>query len=154
MSSWLAEEPRRGGRPCKGRAPQRKRMRKLQCIDCGLIVYATSATAIRETGPPTCGCGGAMIVPNLRDRAAIERELLEAELIEYGRDAYNAAARVLGWGLWIEPSRDRQGGAERRRCQWQGGHCVKYPSGGLYCPEHEEAARLHSVTPAYKGRAA
>jgi hypothetical protein len=88
--------------------------------------------------------GEPMALANLRDRAAVEWDALERELASYGRDAYNAAMRELGFTDMIEPKRvsARLGGGAQKRCQWEGGYCTKFAS-GRYCAEHDphETAR-------------
>jgi hypothetical protein len=122
-----------GGRPAKG---HKGRQRKLCCPDCGFIAYATAGAVERAGGLPSCACGGAMIVPNLRDRAAIEWDALEAELVSYGRDAYDAAMRELGYGGMVEPrTAPRRSGAAQQRCQGPG--CHKFTA-GRYCPSCEQ----------------
>jgi hypothetical protein len=139
-SAWLGdvESPatRRNlaGRPAKGHVG---RQRKVHCERCGFIAYA-SRGALQRSGLPVCGCGEPMTLANLRDRAAVEWDALEAELVSYGRDAYDAAMRELGYTGMIEPrTAPRKSGAAQKRCQWEGGYCAKFAS-GRYCPEHRE----------------
>jgi hypothetical protein len=74
--------------------------------------------------------------PNLRDRAAVEWDTLQAELATYGRDAYNAAMRDLGYRDLVDQlPRSRGGGAQQKRCEWDGGSCSGYAA-GRYCNEH------------------
>lgn len=132
---WLGEvaEPRNvGGRPAKGYVG---RQRKIHCEPCGFIAYA-SRGALQRSGLPVCGCGEPMTLANLRDRAAVEYDALEAELLSYGRDAYDAAMRELGYtGMIAKRSGDSKGGAEQHRCEWEGGYCSVFAS-GRYCSEH------------------
>ena len=146
-SAWLGEvvapPVSRGGRPAKGHVG---RQRKVHCEACGFIAYA-SRGALQRSGLPVCGCGQPMLLANLRDRAAVEWDALEAELLSYGRDAYDAAMRELGYRDMIEPRRaPRKSGAAQHRCGWEGGYCSKFVS-GVYCPEHEQGARA-AMTPA------
>lgn len=62
--------------------------------------------------------------------------------------ALRAELRRLGYGdlVPVRPKRDARGEG-RKRCQWQGGYCMKYVTGS-YCPEHEHAP----IGSAYKGR--
>ena len=122
-----------GGRPAKDYRARGNR--KLECPQCGFIARCSAAAIERAGGLPTCGCGRGMIVPNLRDRAAIEWDALAAELESYGRNAYDAAMRELGHVDMIAPRRstERHGGAQRR-CEVNG--CHKF-SAGRYCAEHE-----------------
>lgn len=132
-TDWLAETPNIavGGRPAKRHTG---RMRKVECSPCGVILYG-SARALSIAGLPICGCGERMTLPNLRDRAAVEPAELEAELASYGRHAYNAAAREIGWPVWVEVhTHDRRGGAPRR-CEVNGCHLF---ASGRYCPEHQQ----------------
>jgi hypothetical protein len=125
-----------GGRPAKG---HKGRQRKLCCPDCGFIAYATAGAVERAGGLPLCACGGAMIVPNLRDRAVIEWDTLEAELSRLGVDRWNAAMREIGATALVAPKHaDRRSGAAAKRCAWPEGHCVKFTS-AVYCPEHDPA---------------
>ncbi len=52
------------GRLVVSNAPpkQTTRMLKVECLECGCIVRMT-AKWLDEVGPPTCGCGGQMEVP-------------------------------------------------------------------------------------------
>lgn len=139
VDAWLGEVPtqrRPGGRPAKGHTG---RQRKVHCERCGFIAYA-SRGALQRSGFPCCGCGEAMTLANLRDRAAVEWDALEAELLSYGRGAYDAAMRELGYVDMIAPSAPRRSGAVQHRCEWEGGYCAKFTI-GRYCPEHEPANR-------------
>jgi hypothetical protein len=146
-SDWLggatappAPKPHAGGRPAKGYVGKQ---RKIHCERCGFIAYVTRA-ALARCGFPTCACGEPMVLANLRDRAIVEWDALERELASYGRDAYNAAMRELGFTAMIEPKRvsARLGGGAQKRCRWEGGYCAKFAS-GRYCAEHDphETAR-------------
>jgi hypothetical protein len=137
-SDWLGDaaassKPHAGGRPAKGHTG---RQRKIHCERCGFIAYA-SRGALERSGYPRCACGDAMVLANLRDRAAVEWDALEHELVSYGRDAYNAAMRELGFTDMIQPAaRARSlGGGAQKRCQWEGGYCTRFAS-GRYCAEH------------------
>jgi hypothetical protein len=122
-----------GGRPAKGHVG---RQRKLLCSGCGFIAYASAGAIGRAGGLPTCGCGGELHLPNLRDRAAVEGDALEAELMRSGPDAWNEACRELGTrDAMIVRSFKRDGGAEgSKRCEWTS--CSKF-SRGRFCPEHD-----------------
>jgi hypothetical protein len=121
----------RGGRPAKGHVG---RQRKVHCERCGFIAYA-SRGALQRSGLPRCGCGESMTLANLRDRAAVEWDALEAELVSYGRDAYTAAMRELGYAGMVEPrTRPAGSGLVQRRCEASG--CHRF-SVGRYCREHE-----------------
>lgn len=123
-----------GGRPAKG---HKGRQRKLCCPDCGFIAYATAGAVERAGGLPTCACGARMIVPNLRDRAVIEWDALEADLSRLGRDEWNAAMREIGAKDLVMPKYgDRRSGLGSKRCAWAEGHCVKFTA-TIYCPEHD-----------------
>ena len=131
-----------GGRPAKGHTG---RQRKLYCERCGFIAYA-SRGALERCGFPSCACGEPMALANLRDRALVEWEQLERELMAYGRDANNAAMRELGHTGMVETKRVALSGAARKRCQWEGGYCTKFAS-GRYCLEH---ANHRELTPAHR----
>ena len=131
---WLGDAARPvvnvGGRPAKGHTG---RQRKVLCEACGFIAYA-SRGALQRSGFPVCGCGRPMALANLRDRAAVEWDALEAELASYGRDAYTAAMRELGYTDMIERgSRYGKGGGPQKRCEETG--CNVFAS-GRYCNEH------------------
>jgi hypothetical protein len=136
-TDWLGDAtasptPNLGGRPAKGHVG---RQRKVHCERCGFIAYA-SRGALQRSGLPVCGCGEAMTLANLRDRAAVEWDALEAELVSYGRDAYTAAMRELGYGGVVEPhTAPRRSGAAQQRCQGPG--CHKFTV-GRYCPSCEQ----------------
>jgi hypothetical protein len=139
VDPWLGEvaAPQNvGGRPAKGHVG---RQRKVHCERCGFIAYA-SRGALQRSGFPVCGCGEPMTLANLRDRAAVEWDELEAELLSYGRGAYDAAMRELGYTAMIAGKAPRRSGAAQHRCEWEGGYCAKFTS-GRYCPEHEHANR-------------
>jgi hypothetical protein len=147
-TAWLggvAVAPRKsGGRPAKGHVG---RQRKVHCERCGFIAYA-SRGALQRSGLPRCGCGEPMALANLRDRAAVEWDALAAELLSYGRDAYDAAMRELGCTGMIAPRKAPAGsGLVQHRCEWEGGYCSKFTS-GRYCPEHEQGARSE-ITPTH-----
>lgn len=126
-----------GGRPAKGHVG---RQRKVHCEGCGVILYGSMA-ALTRSGLPVCGCGERMQLANLRDRAAVEWDVLELEMGSWSREAYNAAMRELGYTGRLETrTYSRQSGAVQRRCGWEGGQCVRFVS-GRYCPEHEHSAR-------------
>lgn len=125
-----------GGRPAKG---HKGRQRKLCCPECGFICYATAGAVERAGGLPSCACGSPLIVPNLRDRAVIEWDQLEAELSQLGRERWNDAMREIGsLDLVLPRYADRRSGAAPKRCAWAEGHCVKFTS-AIYCPEHDPA---------------
>ncbi len=68
-----------------------------------------------------------MLLASAADRAAVEWDALEAELLSYGRDAYDAAMRELGYRDMIEPRRaPRKSGAAQHRCGWEGGYCSEF----------------------------
>lgn len=139
-ADWLDSAPvvvNPGGRPAKGHVG---RQRKIHCEACGFIAYA-SRGALQRSGFPLCGCGEVMQLANLRDRAAVEWDALEAELSSYGRPAYQAAMRELGYTDML-PKRSKygKGGAGQKRCGWEGGYCSVF-SASRYCAEHEVGAR-------------
>ncbi len=135
VEQWLEDVPpvkSAGGRPAKGHVG---RQRKMHCERCGFIAYA-SRGALQRSGLPRCGCGEPMQLANLRDRAAVEWDALEAELVSYGRDAYDAAMLELGYTDMIAPrTAPRKSGAVQHRCAAEG--CHKFTA-GRYCPEHVE----------------
>lgn len=133
-ADWLADaQPARvaGGRPAKGHVG---RQRKIHCERCQVILYGSRA-ALQRSGMPVCGCGERMVIANYRDRAKIEPDDLEAELVGYGRDAYNAVARELGWPRWAATPKPTRGGAGQKRCAWAEGYCSRFTA-TLYCGEH------------------
>lgn len=147
-NDWLAGaelEPKNiGGRP---RTNGAGKLIALECDECGLKLKATSRAALEQSGLPSCGCGGAFALVNMRDRAAIEWDALELELRAAGAQAYNDAMRELGHIDALLPvdshgrleNRDRRAGEGQARCQWAGGHCMRYVS-GRYCDEHKRDA--------------
>lgn len=153
-SAWLGDVVQspavlnRGGRPAKG---YQGRQRKVHCERCGFIAYA-SRSALQRSGLPRCGCDEPLRLANLRDRYAVEPDALEAELLSYGRSAYDAAMRELG-----EPVEREDGGAYghtgavQHRCAWEGGYCPKFTA-AVYCHEHEQHRPAYGA--AHSGRAA
>lgn len=158
-SEWLA------GADAPSRPPSRAkvgRMRKIECPDCGLILYATSAAALARVGLPACACGGAFTVPNLRDRLAVDPDGLRGELEDAGfaaarsrgasmaqaedaaRVAWNDAMRAIGRRDLIVPPPARDHRAGTSRCQWEGGYCMVYVA-GRYCAEHDPAAERRAA---------
>jgi hypothetical protein len=122
-----------GGRPAKDYAARGNR--KFECPECGFMARCSARAIERAGGLPRCACGGQTILPNLRDRAAVEWDALEAELVSYGRDAYDAAMRELGYAGMVEPrTRPAGSGLVQRRCEASG--CHKF-SAGRFCSEHE-----------------
>jgi len=59
LSESLGEYPHPGLTVPK-RGSKGSRMRKVMCVNCGCIIRMTGVW-LRDIGPPTCGCGGAMI---------------------------------------------------------------------------------------------
>jgi hypothetical protein len=126
--------PNPGGRPAKDYAGRGNR--KMECPACGFIARCSAGAIERAGGLPSCACGECMILPNLRDRAAVEWDALETELVSYGRDAYDAAMRELGYAGMVEPrTAPRRSGAAQQRCQGPG--CHKFRS-ARYCPSCEQ----------------
>jgi hypothetical protein len=76
-----------------------------------------------------------MVLANIRDRAYVEWDKLEAELQALGAEAWNEAMREIGaLDLVKRTSGDRRGGAVQKRCEVHG--CNRF-SGARFCPEHE-----------------
>lgn len=145
IDAWLGEIPATRGPIGRPHTSRSGRMRKVLCDGCGCILYA-SAGALLSAGLPVCGCGASMSLPNLRDRAVVEWDALAAELESYGRDAYDAAMRELGYTDMIAPrTGERKSGLAQHRCEWEGGHCVKFTS-SRYCDEHALDARAEMAT--------
>jgi hypothetical protein len=90
-----------------------------------------------------------MVLANLRDRAVVEWDALERDLMARGGDAFDSAMRELGFTDMIAPRRKGVSGAVQHRCEVDG--CMRFAS-GRFCHEHE--AHRPEVTAAYKGRAA
>jgi len=83
-----------------------------------------------------------MVLANLRDRAAVEWDELESELVSYGRAAYMAAMRELGYTDMIERgSRHGKGGGPQKRCEEHGCHVF---ATGRYCPTHTDHRPEHA----------
>lgn len=151
---WIDEtpEPRNvGGRPAVDKRRSRGN-RRMVCSSCGFSCRSSAAAIKRAGALPVCGCGTRLELPDLLDRAAVEPETVEEEINAAAeraaadapparRDAtyrrtYNAAAAEIGWPSWGSPAARWGSSGETARCQWAGGHCVKFVS-GLYCPEHD-----------------
>jgi hypothetical protein len=135
-SDWLgdvAAAPVTRGRPAARPGHPKTRSRKLECHGCGFIARASRGALVRA-GMPSCGCGERMALADLRDRAAVDWDALAAELESYGRGAYDAAMRELGYTDMIAP-RDtggRGGGPPKRCAVWQ---CHRFTA-AEYCAEH------------------
>ncbi len=107
------------------------RLRKIQCADCGCILYG-SAAALRTAGLPQCACGGAFTVPLLRDLEVIDPDGFEQLLAMLSRSAHTQVMRELGYTDAIEkrspPRRTRQ-----PQCSNDG--CSRFRAyGERYCP--------------------
>lgn len=144
-TDWLGEpqaskpDRSRGGRKRTNGAGDRSRL--IECPECGFKAR-TSATALREAGFPTCGCGTRLELANMRDRAAVEPDALLDDLAKLAPRDQNAAYRELGWHDLTVPldSKGRiaagpRSGVSMKRCAWEGGYCTKFAT-GRYCPEH------------------
>jgi hypothetical protein len=145
IDPWLGEfaPAARIGRPPINERERRGRSRKTLCPECGFIAYVTAGGVERAGGLPSCACGARMTVPNLRDRAAIEWDTLETELLAMGRHAYIEAMGELGFESAdvVGPAtvKRKGGGLARIRCQWPS--CGKFTNGRRYCPEHDPFAQ-------------
>jgi hypothetical protein len=150
-SDWLGDVvdkrsgPQPGGRPAKG---HNGKQRKLHCERCGFICYATRR-AVERFGYPSCACGERMVLANLRDRALIEWDTLEAELLAQGRDTFEAAMRELGFTGMVALGGERKTGGDQHRCAFA--TCTRWTA-AEYCEEHE--GYRPAMGSAYKGRAA
>lgn len=51
--------------------PKTTRLRKVECLECGVICRMSRAAMMRS-GLPTCGCGAPMIATDLDDLAMVE----------------------------------------------------------------------------------
>lgn len=146
ITDWLAgagaSVPARGGRPAKGHTG---RQRKVHCVACGVILYG-SRTALQRSGLPVCGCGEKMTLANLRDRALVEWDTLETELVLYGREAYDAAMRELGYPV-ERVARVQRSGLVQHRCEASG--CHKF-SAAHYCDDCKD--NRPQMATARKGR--
>jgi hypothetical protein len=127
-----AVKARGPGRPAKGHSG---RMRKAECSACGFIVYA-SAAAYTRAGMPTCGCGEAMALANLRDIAELEPERLDGLSLR----AFNAAMRELGHTDMI---RAKQPPRRTSQPQCAESSCSRFRrAGARYCHEHEDLEQV------------
>jgi hypothetical protein len=80
-----------------------------------------------------------MVLANIRDRAIVEWEQLEAELQALRVDAWNEAVREIEALDLVKRARcDRRGGAAQKRCEVHG--CRRF-SGGRYCRGTTRAGR-------------
>ena len=107
------------------------RLRKIECADCGCIMYG-SAAAIRTAGLPLCACGGPFMVPLLRDLEVIDPDGFERLLAALDRKSHTQVMRELGYVDSIErcapPRRTRQ-----PQCSNDG--CSRFRAyGERYCP--------------------
>lgn len=146
-TDWLGEAPSapsqaghtKGGRKRTNGAGDRSR--KLECPECGFIARC-SAGALAHAGYPTCGCGARLETPNLRDRALLDWDALADELARLPIREQNRIYRDLGYDDLVvaldstgKIAAPRRSGEKAKRCQWDGGYCMKYVTGRL-CPEH------------------
>jgi hypothetical protein len=145
-SDWLGDLAKHsrnpGGRPAKG---HKGRQRKIHCERCGFIAYA-SASALERFGFPSCACGDPLVLANLRDRAIVEWDTLERDLMAQGRGVFDAAMRELGFTDMIESGgKYGHSGAVQHRCEVSG--CNRF-AGGRWCHEHEQ--HRPEVSPTYR----
>jgi len=80
----------------RGRHKSSCRLRKIQCADCGCILYG-SAAALRTAGLPQCACSGTFTVPLLRDLEAIDPDGFEQLRTMLDRKSHTQAMRELGY---------------------------------------------------------
>lgn len=80
------------------------RLRKIECEECGFIARA-AAGALRHAGMPTCGCGGATVVPELRDLVDIDPDAFEELANSLAPRARTAAMRILGYDQAIQTTK-------------------------------------------------
>ena len=141
-----------GGRPAKDYKARGNR--KIQCAVCSFTAR-TSAAQLRNVAElPTC-CGEPMILPELRDRFALdpdtvweeaqlegmrlarERGLQGFELQQSQRAHVNRVMRECGAKhLIVAPFQRDTRAAGTPRCKGPGG-CNKITNGAEYCDEHK-----------------
>jgi hypothetical protein len=112
----------------------KSRLRKVECGQCGCILYG-SAAALSQ-GLPGCACGGSFTVPKLADLEVIDPDGFEALLEGLSERAFHAAMRELGYTDMIRAKQP-----PRRTQQPQCGHdgCSHFRRYGTkYCATHEE----------------
>jgi hypothetical protein len=78
------------------RSVSKSRQRKLHCVGCGFICYA-SAGAVSSCGLPSCGCGLPLVVANPRDLAVIDPEGFDQLAGVLPKAAHNAMMREAGF---------------------------------------------------------
>lgn len=115
------------------------RLLKIECGDCGAILRG-SAAALRASGLPTCGCGGAFMVPVLADLERIDPDAFDALIGSLSHKQHTAAMRELGYTDAIvrkaPPRRSRQ-----PQCAHDG--CSRFRAyGKRYCAQHEALEAL------------
>lgn len=124
----------------KGRS--RSRLLLIQCPACGCKLRG-SAHALRG-GMPTCACGEPFEIPEPATLVKVDPERFEELANGLEPRARNDLMRRLGFTDEIVKL-DAAGrikfdgtrsGAKQRRCEWEGGHCMRYIGTGRYCSEH------------------
>jgi hypothetical protein len=127
-------------------------MRKIECDECGAILYG-SASALTRSGLPSCPCGGEYVIPNLRDRLAVgDPEAIahveEVALAEAGqrleRDA-RRAEREQSSGFTTRAANCGVCGRFKPRPADRCDYCGDEPATfGATAGERREAERIHN----------
>lgn len=113
--------------------PSKSRQRKIECPECGCILYGSAAAL--APGLPTCSCGALFELPNVRDLPAVDPDAFDALRRSLPEGAHNALMRDLGYDNSVYTTNKR---TMPRQCSRRG--CKAFRAGPLerYCPEHAE----------------
>lgn len=114
-----------------GTKPTKSRQRKIECPECGCILYGSAAAL--AVGLPTCSCGSTFEIPNMRDLAAIDPVAFEAARTALPEGSHNSLMRELGFNQAVYTTNKR---TMPRQCTKRG--CKAFRASALerYCAEH------------------
>lgn len=82
------------------KAQSKSRQRKLHCVSCGFICYA-SAGAMISCGLPTCACGTQLQVAKPRDLAVVDPDAFDELAGILSKRGHNEMMRECGFDQMI-----------------------------------------------------
>lgn len=114
-----------------GTKPSKSRQRKIECPECGCILYGSAAAL--SPGLPVCSCGTRFEIPNMRDLAAVDPDAFEAARRALPEGSHNALMRTMGFDQSVYTTNKR---TMPRQCTKRG--CKAFRANPLerYCAEH------------------